>query len=264
MDQDTDLSRIRASLVAAKDALAGYTPGKITFENKGKWDDPVTAADRAVNAALLKSLLRDGEGWLSEESVDDYRRLQCRQLWIIDPIDGTKEFVAGIPEWAVSVGKVEDGHPVAGGVYNVQVGEAVVGSVASGGATLNDAPVRVTQRGLVGSLVLASRSEIARGDWRAFDGSAFRYTPIGSIAYKLALVACGKADATFTLTPKNEWDVAGGVALVEAAGGCAVDLQGKPLQFNRRDTLYQGLIAGSRQIVDEILTMLAKFPGRGR
>ena len=262
MLQDDDLERIRVSLLAAKGALAPYTPGAIAFENKGP-DDPVTAADRAVNTALHKSLLRDGEGWLSEESLDDRVRLQQRLLWIVDPIDGTKEFVHGIPEWAVSVGKVEDGRAIAGGVFNAQTHELFLGSAAHG-ATLNGSTVRVTQGALKGALVLASRSEISRGEWKPFDQGPFRYAGIGSIAYKLALVACGRADATFTLTPKNEWDVAGGVALVEAAGGCVVDLQGKPLRFNRRDTLYQGLIAGSTSIVQEILELLAKMETHAR
>lgn len=256
--QDQDIARIRKSLLAAKEALVPYTPGAIAFENKGR-DDPVTAADRAVNTALRTSLVRAGEGWLSEETLDDHVRLKQRVLWIIDPIDGTREFVKGIPEWAVSVGKVEDGRVTAGGVFGPQTGELFLGAVGYG-TTLNDAPVRVPQRPLKDALVLASRSEMTRGEWRRFDIGPFRYTGIGSIAYKLALVAAGKADATFTLQPKNEWDVAGGVALVEAAGGCVVDLQGKPLMFNRRDTLYPGLIAGSKGVVDEILSLLATLP----
>ena len=255
MPQDSDIERIRVSLLAAKEALLPYTPGAIAFENKGH-DDPVTAADRAVNAALRKSLVRDGEGWLSEETIDDRVRLQQRALWIIDPIDGTREFVKGIPEWAVSVGKVEDGRAIAGGVFSPQTQELFLGTIGQG-TTLNGAAVTVTQRPLKDAVVLASRSEMFRGEWKRFDMGPFRYTGIGSIAYKLALVAGGKADATFTLQPKNEWDVAGGVALVEAAGGCVVDLQGKPLVFNRRDTLYPGLIAGSKDIVDELLELLA-------
>ena len=78
--------------------------------------DLVTSVDYAVNQCLRELLVRDGDGWLSEETKDDHTRLEARRVWVVDPLDGTREFVAGIPEWCVSIGLVEDGCAVAGGI----------------------------------------------------------------------------------------------------------------------------------------------------
>src|SRR5205807_9570790 len=97
------LERIRAALDAACDALSRFTPGAIEAEYK-IGHDPVTEADRAVDALLRRTLLREGEGWLSEENLDDVSRLSKSRVWVVDPLDGTREFVAGIPEFCVSIG----------------------------------------------------------------------------------------------------------------------------------------------------------------
>jgi len=90
------LQRIYDALEAARQVLSRFTPGAIAAEYK-VGHDPVTQADREVDAVLRKNLLREGEGWLSEESVDDYTRLEKSRVWVVDPLDGTREFVAGIP-----------------------------------------------------------------------------------------------------------------------------------------------------------------------
>src|SRR5208283_1472518 len=88
------LERIHAALEAARTVLNSFTPGAIEAKFK-VGDDPVTAADRAVDAVLKKNLLRAGEGWLSEETVDDFSRLDKQRVWVVDPLDGTREFVQG-------------------------------------------------------------------------------------------------------------------------------------------------------------------------
>jgi myo-inositol-1(or 4)-monophosphatase len=251
------LARIEAALEAAAQALKPFTPGRIADVKMKGLNDPVTEADHAVNTALQTSLLRRGEGWLSEESKDDLTRLNVNGLWVVDPIDGTREFISGIPEWGVSVGWVEDGLVRAGGILSPQAGLRATGG-AGLGALINGRPTRVSDHPLAAARVLASRSEMGRGEWKRFDAGPFSYAPVGSMVMKLALVASGQADATFTLQPKNEWDVAGGMALVEGAGGIVVDLDGKPLTFNNRNTLYPGLIAGSPRIVEELLGLLGR------
>jgi myo-inositol-1(or 4)-monophosphatase len=109
------LARIQAALDAASQIFERFTPGAVETEYKAG-HDPVTEADRALDAVLRTLLLRDGEGWLSEESVDDPIRLQRSRVWVVDPLDGTREFVKGIPEFCVSIGFVENGCPVAGGI----------------------------------------------------------------------------------------------------------------------------------------------------
>src|SRR5882762_9393888 len=125
------LKRIESALDAARVVLNRFTAGAVEAEYK-IGHDPVTEADRAVDAVLRENLLREGEGWLSEESVDDPSRLEKSRLWVVDPLDGTREFVAGIPEFCVSIGFVENGRPVAGGICNPATKETIIGSVETG------------------------------------------------------------------------------------------------------------------------------------
>jgi len=254
--QDT-LDRIHAALEAAREVLNRFTPGAIETEYKAG-HDPVTEADRAVDAVLKKHLLRAGEGWLSEESVDDFTRLDKQRVWVVDPLDGTREFVQGIPEFCVSIAMVENGIPVAGGICNPATDELILGSRDTG-VTYNGKPAQPSQRkDLHGALVLASRSEVKRGEWKQFESAEFNIRPMGSVAYKLGLVSAGKADLTFTLVPKNEWDVAAGAALVESAGGWTLKLDHSPLRCNQKDPLITGLLAGPPFLREPLLALLER------
>jgi myo-inositol-1(or 4)-monophosphatase len=253
--QAETLLRIHSALEAARQVFTRFTLGAIEAEYKAA-HDPVTDADKSVDSVLRKQLLREGEGWLSEESVDDLSRLDKKRVWIVDPLDGTREFVAGIPEFCVSVAMVEDGRPVAGGICNPATNEIFLGSLDSG-VTYNGKPVRASQRvSLKGALVLASRSETKRGEWRRFQKTLLNVRPIGSVAYKLALVAAGLADATFTLTPKHEWDIAAGAALVSSAGGFVSTLENSHLRCNNNSPLLTGLLACGPFMRDELLALV--------
>jgi myo-inositol-1(or 4)-monophosphatase len=236
------LERIRRGLEAAGEVLADFTPGEIEARKKAG-GDPVTEADLAVNRRLHEILPEPGEGWLSEETRDDARRLDCRTVWVVDPIDGTREFVMGLPEWCVSIGWVEDGSAVAGGIYNPAAGNLILGSAITG-VTLNGEPVgRRSTPSLADALVLASRSEVGRGEWQDYEGREFTVRAMGSVAYKLGLVAAGLADATWTLVPKHEWDVTAGAALVGAAGGRVfIPDAGEPT-FNNANPKLPGFVA---------------------
>jgi myo-inositol-1(or 4)-monophosphatase len=249
------LERIQSALDAARRVFTGFTLGAIEAEYKAG-HDPVTEADKAVDAVLRQELLREGEGWLSEESVDDLSRLEKKRVWVVDPLDGTREFVAGIPEFCISVGLVEGGIPVAGGICNPATQEIFLGSLASG-VTYNGKPARASRRtSLAGALVLASRSESQRGDWERFQKNTLNIRPLGSVAYKLALVAAGLADATFTLTPKHEWDIAAGAALVASAGGFVSTLQNSAVRCNHKSPLLSGLLACGPALRDQLLALV--------
>jgi myo-inositol-1(or 4)-monophosphatase len=251
------LRRIQSALEAARQVFTRFTLGAIEAEYKAG-HDPVTEADTSIDAVLRKELLREGEGWLSEESVDDLSRLEKKRVWIVDPLDGTREFVAGIPEFCVSVAMVEGGIPVAGGICNPATNEIFLGSLDSG-VTYNGKPARASQRtSLEGALVLASRSETKRGEWKRFEKILSKVRPIGSVAYKLALVSAGLADATFTLTPKHEWDVAAGAALVASGGGFIRTLQNSPLRCNNKSPLLSGLLACGFGLRDALLTLVSE------
>ena len=253
---DIDLNRISEGLRLAGDILRKYATEGFTTERKAERGDPVTEADIECDRVLREFLPQKGDGWLSEETADDAQRLTCSRVWVVDPLDGTREFVEGIPEWCVSIGLVENGQPVAGGIYNPLSDQMIVGSVDRG-VTLNGAPARAVARAeLDGAVVLASRSEVKRGEWDRFERDPFTVRPTGSVAFKLGLVAVGEVDATWTLVPKSEWDVAAGVALIRSAGGEAFTLDwGSPV-FNQPVPKLTGLIACGPNLVTPIRKLL--------
>jgi myo-inositol-1(or 4)-monophosphatase len=256
------LRRIHEALLGAEQAFDRFTPGAIAAEYKAG-HDPVTEADRVVDALLRSHLLREDEGWLSEESADDLSRLQKRRVWIVDPLDGTREFIAGIPEFAVAVALVEDGRPIAGGVCNPATHEMFLGSVGSG-VTYNGQPACPSARtNLQEALILASRSEMRHGRWKRFEQAGLRIRPLGSIAYKLALVSVGLADATFTLTTKHEWDVAAGAALVLSAGGFVATLENSDLLCNHPSPRLAGLLASNSHLREQLVDLVrGERPGQ--
>jgi myo-inositol-1(or 4)-monophosphatase len=240
--RQSDLERIEAALKVAGEILSGFKSGNVAAVHKSNLD-PVTEADLAVDRALRELLVQNGDAWLSEETADDAVRLEARRVWVVDPLDGTKEFVEGLPEWCVSIGLVEDGVAVAGGILNPAADFLAIGAEGEG-CLLNGLTVTVSACAVLpAARVLASRSEVRRGEWKRWDGGEVEVEAMGSVAYKLARVASGLADATWTLVPKHEWDVAAGVALVQAAGGWAKNLQGESPRFNQPHPWLSGLIA---------------------
>ncbi len=214
-------------------------------------DNPLTEADLASDKAIKEILTsaRPDYGWLSEETADTADRLDKERVWIVDPLDGTKEFIQGVPQFTVSIGLAVEGRAMLGVVYDPNNDEMFAGEIGQGGrgnvATLNGAPMQTSlTEQLKGSKILASRSEMKRGEFAPFEDD-FEIEGIGSIAYKLALIAVGRGDSSFSLGPKHEWDVCAGAALVEAAGGRATARDGAPLAFNQKKTLTNGIMAAN-------------------
>jgi len=234
-----------------------YGTGIAVTDKGDRGDSPLTAADTRANEALRRRIAAafPADGWLSEESIDTAERLQKRRVWIVDPLDGTKEFVREIPELAVCVGLVEDGVPIVGVTYN-PIREETFAAARGRGATLNGHPVRVrATRDLAAAVVLASRSESERGEWRRFEGR-FAIETCGSVAYKLARVGTGTAEATFTLSPKSEWDVCSSACVIECAGGRVTDIAGHPLRYNQPTPSVAGIVASNGVLHDELLALL--------
>jgi myo-inositol-1(or 4)-monophosphatase len=183
---------------------------------------PVTEADHAADAELKAGLLSLlACGWLSEETADTPERLDETHVWVVDPLDGTKEFIAGIPEYSVAVALVEGGDPILGVVHNPSTGD-VFTAVRGGGAHRNGNPISVAE----GKTLLASRSEIKRGE------------------FKLGLVAAGEG-TTLSRGPKWEWDVCAGALIVRESGGAATDVFGGQFRFNQRFPKVKGILAGA-------------------
>ena len=254
MTHQHDVERIAFALDVAVAALEPFTPGAIETTMKHD-DDPVTAADIAVNDVLRDLLPRPGEGWFSEETADNADRLGRSRVWIVDPIDGTREFVQGIPEWCISIGLIEDGRPVAGGIHNPATGERIIGSIETGVEYTGHQPL-TSATSLSDAVVLASRSEVRRGEWDRYAGQPLTIVPMGSVAYKCALVAAGRADATWTLTPKHEWDIAAGAALVAASDGWTALPNGSRPSWNNPNPLIEGFIATSAATANDTARLL--------
>jgi myo-inositol-1(or 4)-monophosphatase len=224
---------------------------------------PVTAVDLAVNEFLSRELaaLLPGSAWLSEESEDDRVRLEAAFVWIVDPIDGTKQLVAGIPEVAISIGLVASGRVVAAAVANPMTGEA--------GVWVDGAPPafaglerRPLPSSLETALAIVSRSEAAEGALVGLESVVGSIRPVGSVAYKLLRVAAGTDALTFSVRPKSEWDVCAGVGLIRASGGCYLRLDGKPAVFNQDDPrIPSGAVAGPEWLAVPLLNRLnARLP----
>ena len=246
--RDADLGLALAAVAEAGRAVMRWFGGEleVTMKSPGQ---PLTAADLAADRILRERLLEGapGYGWLSEETADRPDRLQRDRVWIVDPIDGTRSFIARRPEFGISVGLVERGQVVLGVVANPATAE-VFWAVAGRGAYRRQADgkdVRLSVRqDAEGRTLLASRSEIAAGELEPFLDS-WRLLPMGSTAYKLALVAAGEGSSFISRGPKNEWDICGGALLVEEAGGVVTDLAGRAITYNRPDPYVHGIAAGS-------------------
>jgi myo-inositol-1(or 4)-monophosphatase len=253
-----DVDRIYQALIAAGEIASKFTPVKIKISKKDN-GNLVTNADIAINKILKKILPRENEGWLSEETIDDKERLNKSRVWVVDPIDGTNEFIRLIPEWSISICLVINGIPMVGGIFNPNPirPELFLGALGFG-ITLNGNPVRVSNRKRLNRCIISvSNNEYDRGDWEKYKFWPITIVPCGSIAYKLARVSAGIDDATFTLRKKEEWDIAAGVCLINAAGGQCIDITGNQKSFNQYDTQHDGLIAGPSELVKEILNKLS-------
>jgi len=208
----------------------------------------VSEADLAVDAALRLDLTtRRNYGWLSEESPDDRERLKHSRVWMIDPIDGTGSFLRHIPEWTVSAALVEDGVSVLGVVFN-PASDEFFHAMRGHGAFLNDKPIHVTDKAtLEGAQMIASGGLFKKKIWQEpWPEVSARW--VNSVAYRLALIAAGRGDATISLTAKAEWDLAAAAVLMEEAGGVITDHRGNAHAYNRENPRFQSLVASGKAL----------------
>ncbi|MBX3302496.1 MAG: 3'(2'),5'-bisphosphate nucleotidase CysQ [Nitrospira sp.] len=252
---------IRAIRAAGGEALRMAVDG---FETVQKADlSPVTSADLAVNR-ILQSRLQSAfplDGWLSEESPDDPDRLQRNRVWVVDPIDGTKAFINGEPEFCISVALIEEGRPIVAAIFNPSTDELYT-ATRGGGLYLDAKPVTPPAiRGDRQPVVAMSPWEQDIGRFPSLDGMV-NSRLMRSIAWGLALTAGGHIQGLVTLEPENEWDVAAGALLIEESGGGICDGSGRALAFNQATPRYQGMIATSASCPDALrqrLTLLTRI-----
>jgi myo-inositol-1(or 4)-monophosphatase len=242
-DLDSDRRLLRRAVAAAGAlALEHFRAGPEHWQKAP--GQVVTAADLAVDQLLHDALIgaRPDDGWLSEERADDGSRHRRRRVWMVDPIDGTRAFVAGKPEFTISVALVIEGVPLLGAVFNPATDETFE-ACRDGGAQLNGAPLRISERReLAGARLLSSRTEMQRRDWPTLLPDAL-FTPMSSLAYKLALVAAGRFDGLVSLRASHDWDLAAAALLIGEAGGRLSGADGRPLALNQATPRHEGLAA---------------------
>jgi myo-inositol-1(or 4)-monophosphatase len=266
MERELEVARA-ATRAAAEAVRAIWASDDAWVVDKAGDKGPLTKADLEAQRILLEHLRAafPDDAILSEESTDDLRRLGRSRVWILDPVDGTREFVDRVPEFVVSCGLVVDGAPRVGVLVNPATGAVMDGGPGLG-VRLDGVPVRVTSTAsLESARIVVSRSETRKGWFGAF-ADRVRLEPVGSVAWKLGLVATGQADATFTPKPRSEWDVAAGAALVAGAGGRTSGRGGQPWVFNRPEPLVPGVVATNGTLHDAILDLMAQTadPGADR
>ena len=217
---------------------------------------PVSDADIAVDR-LLHERLADGSSsvaWLSEESVDDPSRLDARYLWIVDPIDGTRAYLAGSPDWSVSVALVDNGRPVAACLY-APVSDQFFMAIAGQGATCNRAPIAATTGASLDQLRIAGpRKLVERLTARK---PSFSVMPrVRSLALRLAQVAHGDCDVAIAGPNSHDWDLAAADLLVHQAEGALTTFEGAPLIYNRAEPMHGALVAAGRTRHDAFLELI--------
>lgn len=236
---------VEATAAAGRIALSHFRHDPDWHEKPGG-QGPVSVADLAVDAALREALTgaRPDHGWLSEEAPDDPARAEARRVFVVDPIDGTRAFLGGQSDWGLSVAVVEDGRATAGVMHMPALG-ATYAAALGRGATRDGAPIRASGRGEVeGARVLAGRAALSSKRWPGGVPPVERHHR-PALAYRLCLVAEGAFDATLSLNPVWEWDMAAGALIAAEAGATATDAGGAPLRLNSPGRRVPSLLVGT-------------------
>lgn len=254
----------RAADLALAAEIAGNA-GRIAMGHFGQpttaWHkadgSPVSAADMAVNAYLkgVIAAARPDDGWLSEECADSAARLDKRRIWVVDPIDGTRDFLRGRSGWAVSVALVEDG-AVTVGVLAAPAQGRLYAASAGQGATLNGRRLAVSGlTSLDGVRLPIDAANMAASFWPSpWPGTAVAKP--NSLALRMAMLAADEADAWAEGRSIAEWDVAAASLILSEAGGLLTDRHGQTLRFNQPTPIIQGLAAATPALHAQVLHRL--------
>ncbi|HWU54152.1 MAG TPA: 3'(2'),5'-bisphosphate nucleotidase CysQ [Rhizomicrobium sp.] len=236
---------------------AGHIARKFFGGDYKRWSkdggSPVTEADLAVNKYLhdVLTAARPGYGWLSEENADNPTRLSRREVFIIDPIDGTIAFLKNRPHFTICAAIVVEGRPLCGVVYN-PISEELYSAALGSGAHRNGTPIRVTQRDrLEGAAMLGDRTHFTGPPW-----PPMHVQNRNSVAYRIVLVADGSVDASVSLTAKRDWDLAAADIILREAGGLLTDTSGAVMVYNKPVTLQANLVAANPRLHAQITRLL--------
>lgn len=265
--ESEDLNADRALLSTAVEQAGAIARQYFRADAKSWQKGPgqiVTEADIAIDRMLhdLVMAKRPDDGWLSEERQDDGSRGRCRRFWVVDPIDGTRSFAAGVAEFTISVALVIDGEPAVASIFNPITSEHFEATVGSG-AALNGNPLTPSKQTMIdGASLLASWTEMKKRRWPDVMPTA-SFTTIGSLAYKLALVAAGRFSGLVSLRSCHDWDIAAAVLILKEAGAHLADGAGHPIRLNQSSLRHAGLVAaGTEPLYNALVSRLEMLRSR--
>ncbi len=260
-DWNADLELLaEAARSAGARALEFFRKSPEVWWKNGR--SPVSAADFAANDILKSMLLgaRPDYGWLSEETDDDAARLSRETVFVIDPIDGTRAFIAGKDIWCVSAAVVHAGRPVAGVLYAPALDEFFT-AVAGGPALKNGQPIATTPADAARPTRMAAPEDMADTLDRQVIGAVQRIAHVPSLAYRLALVADGRIDATLVKRDSHDWDLAAADLVLAQAGGALVNMDGSAIVYNRKVVQHGTLCAAGMSRLPDLLTSAGHLAG---
>jgi myo-inositol-1(or 4)-monophosphatase len=207
-------------------------------------NSPVSEADIAVDGFLRERLSRPGIGWLSEESIDDLARLDAERIFVVDPIDGTRAYLAGGEDWSIAAALVERGRPMAAAIHVPVAGDTYV-AARGAGARKNGVPIRATEgASLAGARIAGPLQALEK--IRTLAPQVVTLPKIHSLALRLARVADGQIDAALASVNARDWDLAAADLLVHEAGGALTGVSGDSLVYNLHNPVHGALIAAGR------------------
>ncbi len=247
---EVHLSELREGLEdavrAANQAILDVLQQKTIKVGHKHGEGPVTEADHAADAVLHERLmaLMPGSHWLSEESEQVGPLVRGEPTWVVDPLDGTREFLRGLPEYGVSVGLFVGDVLVLGAVGLPSSEEVLSGLVGEGRSEVrrDGVPLAILDAAGPVERVVVSRNDY---EWRRLQHQIpYEVYPCGSAAVKLAHVVDGRASVYFSTGPRSVWDVAGGAAVLQAAGGELMQFNGKPLRLSPQRVRVPAYVAG--------------------
>jgi myo-inositol-1(or 4)-monophosphatase len=252
---DRDLL-VEAAKAAGAIALRHFGADPQTWEKPGA--GPVTEADLEIDRMLKARLgaARPDYGWLSEESEGEHDRDRRERVFIVDPIDGTRAFIAGEKGWGPAIAVAERGRVVAAAMYLPARGQTYAAARGQG-ATRDGAPIRASARAVLeGATALAALSQLKEDFWPGGIPPVERHFR-SSLAWRLCLVAEGRFDLMITLRDAFEWDIAAGALIATEAGATVTDRLGAELGFNRHPAQSRGVIAAPPKLHRALMARLA-------
>lgn len=263
---DAKLDRDDLDLLTDLGREAGQIAMKWFGQDPQVWmkegQSPVSEADFAVDAFLKSELLkaRPDYGWLSEETDDNDERLQAKRVFVVDPIDGTRGFIAGSAQWCISIAVVEDGRPVAG-ILECPALEQTIVAQASAGAWCNSEVMSKDQASAAESgspLRVTGPRSLQKSTDKDWDKPVAKLPFVPSLAYRIAMIGMGQADLSLARASAKDWDLAAADLIAHEAGACLTDLTGDKPIYNCQDVRHGALIACRATEHKEMLDLAIK------